>query len=274
MSLNRPDSSMERHLRQLRVDQGRDATTRAPSDGRLRLNEVRHVSEETNEAEQVEPSTNPMSIRHREEAFERHPRGLHVAPPDYLATDSESHAKIVEIFKIECRKENLVKRKKVMHKRIQWVITNGGVGSLSEPTTKEDLRSQSGLPHKLKHKKHQKRPNIHSGLASGSPLAIASSRNSVPPLSPPPHQSTSTESSFRLAAVHAPISEWTEEDEELFSRQIEAARQSSLHENSKSPLEGRTYEEALLEAAVEWMEETDSPEGGHTERPHSTPSLK
>jgi len=271
MSLNRQDSSMERHLRQLRVDQGRDATTRPPSDGKLRLNEVMHVSDEADEADEVGPS----KIRHREEAFETHLRGLHVAPPDYLAMDSESRVKIVDLFKIECRKENLVKRKKAMHKRIQWIITTGGVGSLSELTAKEDLRSQSGLPHKLKHKKHQKRPNIQSGPVSGSPSATASSRNSVPPLSPSPRQSTSTESSSRLAVVHAPISEWTEEDEELFSRQIEAARQPSLHGNSKFPLEGRTYEEALLEAAVQWTEETDNPEeGDHTERPHYTPSLK
>jgi hypothetical protein len=273
MSLNRQDSSMERHLRQLRVDQGRDATTRAPSDGGLRLKEVRHVPEGTDEAGQAEPSKNTTSIRHQEEAFERHLRGLHVAPPEYLAMNSEFRAKIVELFKIECSKENLVKRKRAMHKRIQWIITNGGVGSLSPPTAKEDLRSKR--PHKLKHKKHQKQPNIHSGSASGSPSATASTRNSFPPLSPSPRQSTSTESSSRLAAVHSSTSEWTEEDEELFSRQIEAARRSSLHENSKSPQESRTYEEALLEAAAQWAEETDSPEeGDHTERPHSMPSLK
>jgi len=275
MSLNHHDSSMERHFRQLRVDQGRDATTRAPSEGKLRRKEAEHVPEETDEAEQVKPSKNPTPIRRREETFERHLRGLHVASPDYPAMNSGSRAKIVELFKIACRKENLVKRKKAMHKRIQWIITNGGMGSLSQLTAKEDLRSQSGMPHKLKHKNHQKRPNIQSGPASGSLSATTSSRNSLPPLSASPRQSTSTESSSRLAAVHAPITEWTEEDEDLFSRQIEAARQSSLHENSRSPLEGRTYEEALLEAAAQWTEETDSPQTVyHAERPRSTPSLK
>jgi len=104
-----------------------------------------------------------------------------------------------------------------------------------------------------------------------------------------PHQPA--ESYQRVAAVHVPLDEWTEEDEELFSRQLEAAKKLSL-QSSKGSLgvsgsgkksdrmstsEGRTYEELFLAAAAQWVQETADVEEGNqsdTETPHSKASHK
>lgn len=149
MSLHHQDTSTERHLRQLRVDQGKDALS-APS----RFEDIVGIDErEEKEAKgkgkgKERKNTKRFSlVRHREESLESHLRGLHIASPgDLTQASSSTHAEIIEKFKIACQKENVLQRKNVMHKRIQWIITRGTGGSLTErPTSAAKVAQQEPI---------------------------------------------------------------------------------------------------------------------------------
>ncbi|PVF99017.1 UDP-Glycosyltransferase/glycogen phosphorylase [Serendipita vermifera] len=156
MSLNQYDTATERQLRQLRIDQGREAAEQTP-EGRehttsnLEVSETptteqpreeQHEEEEDEEEEEEEKekksSKTSKHVRRRDENFEMYLRRLHSTSADATAApDSTSRAKIVELFKVASQKENLRKRKRAMQKRVQWIITKGGAASVSQVTSKE-----------------------------------------------------------------------------------------------------------------------------------------
>lgn len=260
MSLNRQDASMERHLRQLRVDQGKEAAddqndmpsiSSASSTGK-------HTPSSSSEDTEIDPDSDTkkkksIKIRHREARFEKHLRSLHVAAPERVA-DSASRMKIIELFKVACEKESLRHRKKAMQKRVQWVITKGGTGSVTEMTPAEAVYFSGGQvtttgPHKIQKKSEvgvgetasrrlQKRPETrseentsrrlqkkrptHLRSPSQTSSVFSSSSNLPPPYPESPMRSPPYSRDSR--------SKWTEEDEEFFSRQLDLAIKLSSQE--------------------------------------------
>ena len=291
MSLYRHDTTMERHLRQLRVDQGKEALVQPIPEA---LPTPDESPDQDTKGKGKKSTSGASLVRYREDSFDKRLRELHSTSPDDAALYSlELRAKIVEQFQEACQKENVIKRKKVMQKRIQWIITRGGAGSLVQrPEHKEmhhyhaeikEVHDSHGKSKRVLGKTRdkpmkEKRPNrLRHGLASPKDKdagaipepTSASGSHSPPPLSPDRSYTYSYDSP---TTMHSNASEWTEEDEVLFTQQMHAARQLSLQPSlhsskdsgsfSPDAKEGNlSYEEALLAAAAEWSQETPAIEG-------------
>lgn len=163
MSVYRQDTTMERHLREMRVDQGKDALAQTGLDLSTNIGEPSPVESKG----KGKTSKSRLSlVRHREEAFETNLSGLHIASPEAVESASWStRAQIIEQFKVACSKENVIKRKRAIHKRIEWVITSGGAASLTQAPNNEAL----GIPvDSARSKWSRHAPQV---LESGSPAA-------------------------------------------------------------------------------------------------------
>lgn len=237
MSLYRQDNSVERHLRQLRVEQGKEAASTQPNvaspTAASSLKEDIDLDEDIEMDSKKKSKKKHFRIRRREESFEKHLRSLHNVTPEQLAlADARMRGKILDSFKVACRRENLKTRKKAMQKRIQWIITKGGVGSVAEVTKKEELyfaSAQITAGRKL-HKAPPVPPKdlvIPSVSTSTSPLASPSTSTS---LLTPMSARRSTSSAGRPSHQYSHSSEvvWTEEDELLFSKRLDEATRASL----------------------------------------------
>jgi len=179
------------------------------------------------------------------------------------------------------RSDNLKSRKKALQKRIQWVITKGGVGSVAQVTKNEERYFAGG--------------QITTGLGEDIPPTVPpkdypspTSTFSGGPLSPlPPRSSSTSMPQHDLQSTNeGSRTQWTEEDEAMFSKQLEEATRLSLQTadvkniynpsastsaqggnnadvNTVAETEGSTsqaspdYGRQLLEAAAIWTNQVD-----------------
>jgi hypothetical protein len=280
MSLNRYDTATERQLRQLRMDQGREAaektpeglehiTSRAEAETPTTEQSREEESEEEEEEEEEKKSPeHPKHVRRRDEDFEKYLRSLHSSTADTpAASDSTSRAKIVELFKVASQKENLKKRKKAMQKRVQWIITKGGAASISQVTPKERAYFAGGQIIGTSTSFKLDFYCLNLRLVHFDLIDILD-----PPFSERQH-------------TRNPGQHLSEEDETLFSEQLEqttketlvpttvtnttpSAQSTSNVESTHVPSEpedqptlerAATYESQLLEAASAWLEHPPPP---------------
>jgi hypothetical protein len=160
----------------------------------------------------------------REEGFERYLRSLRAAPPEKMASaDCNLRERIVLAFMTANQKDNLKSRKKALQKRIQWVITKGGVGNVTQVTKNEERYFAGG--------------QITTGQRENIPPTVPpkdypspTSTFSAGPLSPlPPRRSSASITQHdQRSTTEGSRTEWTEEDEALFSKQLEEATRLSL----------------------------------------------
>lgn len=169
-SIYNHDAITERHLRQLRLEQGHEAVAAStlnlttaslsaptqPSTSNLSATSFPvdpEIEDSDSDSEPEIDSKNDKKQKKspkvwRSETFDRHLRRLHGAlnanpssasRPSLAAStiDVELRGRIVGLFAVARQRKHLRKRKKAMGKRIQWVITKGGAGTVSEATQKE-----------------------------------------------------------------------------------------------------------------------------------------
>jgi hypothetical protein len=170
------DTATERHLRQLRIHQGRIAAAEylgeptfdgpGPSKQEYYTTPYFDPDEETVRGDDRSPSPQRLRRPRRPEEneppkklkrshvlgkqVERRPTQEPSLPPPpgpsrhnarrepkiYYA-DTPRKAEIIQLFRVALQKQNLKKRKKIMQKRIQWVIMKGGPGTLAQVSAKE-----------------------------------------------------------------------------------------------------------------------------------------
>ncbi|KAG8868418.1 hypothetical protein FRC20_003433 [Serendipita sp. 405] len=281
MSLYKQDAATERHLRQLRIDQGRDAAAQSPIEPKGPVFPPPYSSPAPISAQEPESSDEPskkkskkskkISIVERDSDFEKHLRSLHQVQPGTPAlTDQASRAEIVALFKAACKKENLKMRKKAMQKRIQWIITKGGAGTITELTPGEEQYFAGGQV-------TERRDSTASAEHKPEEVPIISSPKEkklpAPPL-PPRHSATSSQSYQDTGPLLSEQRGAQEEEEEaLFSKQLEEAMKLSLadentaNEASTSKLpelqpQAVDHNESnyqILAAATLWSEDVSSP---------------
>ncbi|KAG8798659.1 hypothetical protein FRC17_007356 [Serendipita sp. 399] len=288
MSLYKQDPATERHLRQLRVDQGREAAALSPiepqSSAQLSASlypppyespvpmSAQEADSEEEPAKKKSKKSKKPSVVERGSEFEKHLRSLHQVSPDSPAlTDQASRAEIVALFKAACKKENLKQRKKAMQKRIQWIITKGGAGTITELTPGEEQYFAGGQITKAResfsHDNHE---------AEEVPIISSPKEKKLPNPPLPPRYSATPSQSSQHAGVPPP-EKWTEEDESRFSRQLEDAMKLSLaseHATSEAStsnvqtgsqtqaVEKPNHDESnyqMLTAAALWSEDVHSP---------------
>lgn len=334
MSLQRRDTATERHIRQLRVDQGRDASLQTPKSPRkphfpppvppkdnipaastksptgeksgaphervpgydetlMPDNQTLYTDvdegglegeEDMAESKKVKKDKkHSVGIVQREAHFERHLRSLHTVPLDTPGLrDEATRTVIIQAFRVAIKSENVKKRKKAMSKRVQWVITKGGAGTIADVTSQEaqyfadgqittavlttnanvgrtatgnstDLDSPSMAAPSFEPHAPRAGP---SRLVKPPPAPRAGPSRLVKPPPLPPRQSTSS--------TTASAQEWTREDEELFIKQLEDAKLRSLSGDvsgtahadgvGRDDASKRDYEAQLLHATLEWSE--------------------
>jgi hypothetical protein len=227
---------MEQSVRQLRIDQGKEATddkettggepfvsspTTSPSTDSTSMEERPVDDNSKGLFKKKSKKTRPIR---REEGFERHLRSLHMVPPERMAlTNSTLRESIVLAFMTANQSDNLKSRKKALQKRIQWVITKGGVGNVTQVTKNEERyfaggQITTGLREDIPPTVPPKDYPSPTSTFSGGPLSPLPRRSSS--ASMPQHDLQSTTEGSRI--------EWTEEDEAMFSKQLEEATRLSL----------------------------------------------